>query len=246
MALPKFNDIPNYELTIPSTGKVVLFRPFLVKEQKVLLMALESNDEKQILRAITNTIESCILDPIDLGSLSTFDVEYIFIQVRTKSAGENSKVGIKCQSCEEPNEITIPLEDIVIDLPEKIKDVPLSAGWYLKLRYPKYEAMLEQSEVMDPDNQSMVGILYHTIQACIEFVCSEEERIQFDEYTLEEREEFLNQLTQQQFDEITVFARDLPKLRHEVNFTCEKCNTEQSRVLEGLQDFFQLPSLTTP
>ncbi len=245
MALPKFNDIPNYELTIPSTGKVVSFRPFLVKEQKILLIALESQDEKQILRAITNTIQSCILDPIDLGSLSTFDVEYIFIQVRTKSAGENSKVGITCESCEEPNEVEIPLDDIKIDLPAKIEDIPLSSGWSLQLRYPKYEAMLEQSEIIDPDNKSMIGIIYHTIQACIEFVYSEEERIQFDEYTLEEREEFLNQLTPDQFEKITAFARDLPKLSHQIGFTCIKCGKENSKTLEGLQDFFQLPSLTT-
>ena len=240
MALPKFNDIPIYELTIPSTQKKVTYRPFLVKEQKVLLIALESADDKQILNAIVNTLESCIQDPIDVSSLTTFDVEYIFIQIRTKSAGESSTIGLMCKSCEHLNEVKVNLEEIHMDLPKEKPAIKLNENYTLILKYPQYRSLLE--EEITPET-SAVSQLYGVIIACLDSLNSDEERISFKDETQEEVEDFLNQLTTAQFDEIMNFVNGLPRLNHEVKFNCSECFTENARMLEGVSDFFQSPSL---
>ena len=118
MALPRINETPNYDLIVPSTQQKISFRPFLTKEQKILLMALETQDNRKILGAITDTIAACSPN-IDLSKLTTFDVEYIFTQMRAKSVGERSKVSIKCAECAHQNEISIDLEKIKMQLPDK-------------------------------------------------------------------------------------------------------------------------------
>jgi hypothetical protein len=240
MALPKFNDIPIYELTIPSTGQKVSYRPFLVKEQKVLLMALESRDDKQILNAIVNTLQACIQDPIDIARLSTFDVEYIFIQIRTKAAGETSNIGLMCQSCEHINEVKVNLEDIKMDLPKEKPAIKLNDQYTLMLKYPQYESLLDEAL---SEESTIVSQMYTVIIACLDSLNTEEERISFRDETPEEIEEFLNQLSTSQFDQIMEFINDLPRLRHGVDFICSECNSENNRVLEGITDFFQSPSL---
>src|SRR6056300_979503 len=112
MALPSLNDTPKYELKIPSTGKKIKFRPYLVKEEKILLIAAESKDKDQMLGAIIDTINSCVQGNLNVNDLTTFDLEYLFIQMRAKSVGENASLNIKCQSCEEDNEYHMNLEDI--------------------------------------------------------------------------------------------------------------------------------------
>jgi len=244
MALPKFNDIPQYELTIPSTKNKVSYRPFLVKEQKVLLIALESQDEKQVLNAIMNTIESCILDPIDVKKLSTFDVEYIFIQIRTKSAGETSDIGLACSNadCDHTNKVSVKLEDIKIDLPNEIKSIKINDQYTLVLKYPNYQELLNE---VDLNDKSQVNQLYGLLTSCLGSLNTDEERISFLDETKEEIEGFLNQLTTDQFAEVMSFANNLPKLKHDVSYKCEECGNENIRTLEGLADFFQSPFLMT-
>lgn len=241
MALPRMNDIPKYTMVIPSTGRKVVYRPFLVKEQKVLLIALESQDEDQILRAIVDSIVSCVDEQIDVSKLATFDIEYMFIRIRMKSAGETSEIGVPCQSCGEYNEYTVNLEDIQINLPEKQKQVKLNDQYTIQLKYPNYQALLEENQ----NAETEVEKLYHLILACLDCLLTEEERISFDDEPKEEIEKFLEQLTTTQFDEIVEFVQDLPRLQHEIEFKCEYCETEQKRLLQGFQDFFQSPSLTT-
>ena len=126
MALPRLNDVPKYTLKIPSTKKEITYRPFLVKEQKVLLMALESQDDKQILQAVLDTIEACVLDKINATNLALFDLEYVFLKIRSVSVGEGAEVTIKCQKCENPVKTKIDLNSITFDkMPEnriKIND----------------------------------------------------------------------------------------------------------------------------
>src|SRR6056300_818118 len=116
MALPKLNETPKYEVEIPSTGKTVRFRPYLVKEEKVLMMAFESGDQKAALRAIVDTIEACIVDKIDATNLATFDVEYLFTQIRSKSVGESSTLMIKCKECEKQNEYKFDVSQVNVNV----------------------------------------------------------------------------------------------------------------------------------
>ena len=242
MALPKINDVPIYYMTIPSTGQKVSYRPFLVKEQKVLLIALESGEIDHILRAIMDSIAACVQETIDVNTLATFDIEYMFIRIRMKSAGETSTIRMPCNECQEYTELDIPLDDIKIDLPQKVPSIELTETVKLRLRDPRYNALIEEAK---RGEQSEVDALYGLVYECLDYLETEDERISFKEETRESVETFLNELTTVQFDKIVAFTQDLPRLSHEVEFGCKSCGKDQKFVLEGLQDFFQLPSPTT-
>ena len=145
MALPKLNDSPKYELVIPSTQKAVRFRPYLVKEEKVLMMAMESQDEAQVLGAITDTIAACVDDNIKISKLTTFDVEYMFIQIRAKSVGESIELNMACKECEHQTAVSVKLDDVKIDVPKVSNMIELSDQISIEMRWPTYTAMLDSS-----------------------------------------------------------------------------------------------------
>lgn len=236
MALPKLNDVPKYELVIPSTGKTVSFRPFLVKEQKVLLMALESQDEKQVLNAIVSTITSCLYDNIRFDSLTTFDIEYLFTQIRAKSVGEKSTVNLKCMECEELNEVIIPLDDIKVNMGNVDKIIKINDKFSIEMKYPKYSAILLAPEEKQGD--SFTEAIYEMAVMCLGYLITEEERINFDDEPRESIDGFLENLTANQFEQIMEFVNNIPKLTHDVEYTCDKCNHDNKITLQGIQDFF--------
>lgn len=236
MALPKLNDVPKYELTIPSTGKEVTFRPFLVKEQKVLLIAMESQDEKQILNAIIDTIDACVYDKINIYNLANFDLEYMFLKIRSVSAGETSKVNLRCVDCEELTEVTIPLDKIKIDINPKEKEIALNDQYTLEMKYPGFNASL--LDIDDEDEGTLTKAIFKLIFMCLENLKTEEEIISFKDQPEEEIEQFLESLTSAQFDKIMNFINNLPRLKHEVSFDCSNCNTSNTLTLQGIQDFF--------
>lgn len=236
MALPKINDVPKYDLTIPSTKAQIKFRPFLTKEQKVLLMAMETQDQKQILNAITDTIEACITTPIDIKNLTSFDVEYIFTQIRAKSVGEKSNITISCRECEKSTPVQINLEDIKIDVPKTTMSVRLNDKFVVKLRYPKYQAITSNDQLQNAD--TLTEALYHIVIACLDSLQSDEENIKFDDEPIEEVTTFLESLTSHQFNELMAFVQSIPKLSHKVEFDCDHCKHHNTITLEGIQDFF--------
>ena len=134
MALPKLNSEPKYELIIPSLNKKVKFRPFLVKEEKVLMIAMESGNQKDALSAILDTISVCIQDEIDLNALTTFDVEYLFLQLRSKSVGETAKLSLKCEKCETANPVSVKLDDLNINMPDVESKIQLDANISVELQ----------------------------------------------------------------------------------------------------------------
>ena len=236
MALPKINDVPKYELVIPSTKQSVKFRPFLVKEQKVLLMAMESQDQKQVVNAITDTIKVCLLSDTDFNKLTSFDVEYLFTQIRAKSVGERSNISLLCQKCDESTEVVVNLEKIVVDVPKIAMSVKLNDQYTLKLRYPTYTSML-QNEIIT-QTQSPTEMIYQLIIACLDSLQSQDDNIKFDEESREEVVKFLEGLTSQQFDQLVTFVQNIPKLTHKINFECKHCKHPNTVTLEGIQDFF--------
>ena len=236
MALPKINDVPKYDLIIPSTKAQIKFRPFLVKEQKILLMAMETQDNNQILNSITDTIESCIVSPIDIKSLTSFDVEYIFINIRAKSVGEKSNLAIACDQCEKSSPVQINLEDIKIDMPKTPMSIKLNDQYTIKLRYPKYYAMIHNEDLKTTD--TITEALYQMVIACLDSLQSEDDNIKFDDESREEVSTFLESLTSSQFDELMSFVQNLPKLSHKVEFNCVHCKHHNTITLQGIQDFF--------
>ena len=235
MALPKINEFPSYELVIPSTKQPINFRPFLVKEQKILLMALETQDEKQILKAIVDTIEACATDPIDTGKLATFDVEYIFTQIRAKSVGETANIAISCSQCDGQTEVRVPLEDIKITL-NGDNMIKLNDHYTIQLKYPTYEGILLSPEGKEGDH--LADAIYELVILCLDKLHTEDELISFSDESREGIEEFLDSLNTTQFDMIMKFVNNLPKLSHEIHFDCSNCGFPNKAKLQGIQDFF--------
>jgi len=234
MALPKLNDTPKYNVTIPSNGKKVRFRPYLVKEEKVLMMAVESGDTRAGLEAIVETISACIQDNIDVSRLTTFDVEYLFTQIRAKSAGETVHIGLKCKKCDEMSEVDIPLDDIKIKVPKKDKTIQLNEEISVELRYPPYNILLD----MDLESDNRAEQSFSLASKCIEAVMYNDERISFEEATGEELIEFLESMTNDQFKNVTEFIETMPKLQHNVKFDCHACGNNNNIKIEGMQSFF--------
>jgi hypothetical protein len=234
MALPKINDTPKYEVIVPSTKKKVKYRPFLVKEQKVLLLALETNDDKSILNAIVDTIDSCILDDIDVNKLTSFDVEYLFTQIRSASVGERAKLGFTCVQCEQVNEISVDVSKINIDLPKEKTDIKITDEYTLVMKYPSYKFILNESV----NHESTTESLYQNVIMYLDKLKSEDEQLNFADEPKDEVLAFIDNLTPDQFDPIMKFINSMPKLRHEVNFKCEQCEHNNIAVMEGMNDFF--------
>jgi len=235
MALPKLNEVPNYELVIPSTQEKVKFRPYLVKEEKVLMIAMESEDQVQILNAIADTIEACVEDNVKVQSLPTFDIEFMFLQIRSKSVGENITLNLKCEKCEEANEVIIPVDDIQVSLPDVSNVIELSKDISLEMKWPAFSSILDKNIV---DNESVTDQTFRLITKCIDSVLTEEERIVFKDESEQEQLAFIESLSSDQFSKIQNFLQAMPNLSHDVEFTCTSCTHENKLTLQGFNDFF--------
>lgn len=236
MALPKLNSAPKYALTIPSTGQEIYFRPFLVKEQKVLLIAYESKDRKQVVKAILDTVDACIEDDIDVRSLTTFDVDYLFTQIRAKSVGEKVDIRIKCTHCEHFNDIQVNLEDIQVPRVEGSKVVKLNDEISIKLRYPSYFQFIQNPKILESESDTETVI--EVIISCMEAIQTEEENILLKDESREEIVRFLDSMTSDQFEKISEFVQEMPSMKKEVQFKCESCEGTSDVELKGIDDFF--------
>jgi hypothetical protein len=235
MALPKLNDTPKYDIVIPSTNALVRFRPFLVKEEKVLMMAMESQDSKQILDTVVDTISACVVDDLNRSSLTVFDVEYMFTQIRAKSVGETSTINMSCTECEADNEINVNLGDITIDVPDIETVVPLTDTISIEMKYPSWASLLGDGV---NENQSAVDVTFRLIAQCIDAVMTPDERILMRDQSVEEVNEFIEGMTQEQFAKVREFVESMPRMKKDVEYTCSSCQHNNKYTLEGLADFF--------
>lgn len=234
MALPKLNDKPLYEITIPSTGQSVRFRPYLVREEKILMMAMESKDPKAGVDAIVDTIAACIDEHIDKKSLKIFDVEYLFIKIRGKSVGETSKVGVECKTCKESNEVMINLDEINLEIEQKDSIIKLTDDIQIKMQWPSY-AIIANHSIQE---NNMIDNAFSIITSCIHSIQTEEENILASDVTVRELEEFVDSMTSDQLEPIKEYIDNMPKLQHQVTFKCSSCREYNKLMLEGIQDFF--------
>ena len=237
MALPKINETLNFNMKVPSTGKTVKYRPYLVKEEKILLQAFESGDVKTCLEAMVSTLDACI-DPkskVEVGSLATFDIEYLFTQVRAKSVGESSRILIKCKGCGEDNPQDINLEDLKVEVEKNDNVIDINDELSVEMKYPTYNSFIEQDiNVDNQDTESLFAMLASSISA----VLTENERIACEKESKESVVEFLNSMTASQLQKVVSFLEKLPALKHEVKFDCSKCGEHNEIELKGLSDFF--------
>ena len=238
MPLPKVNT-PTYELVLPSTGKKVKYRPFLVREEKILIMALETEDIKQITQAVVDILTECILTKgIKFENLSTFDIEYLFLNIRAKSVGETVEVNIICPDDNKTSvTVSIDIDSIKVKKNRKHKNIiKLDDNLSLKLKYPSLDQFIGSS-FESKDDQSIKSTL-KVITSCIDVIYTEEESWVGSDSTEKELEEFIDQLNTKQFQLIEEFFNTMPKLSHPVKVKNPITEVESTVVLEGLAAFF--------
>ena len=238
MPLPKIAT-PVYELELPSTGETIQYRPFLVKEEKVLVIALESEDTKQITNAIKNVIKNCIQTKgIKVETLPTFDIEYLFLNIRGKSVGEEIEVNITCPDdgvTQVP--ITINLDDIKVQKNEEhTNKIKLDDTIMMEMKYPSLEQFIKNN--FDFEDGNAMEQSFDLISTCIDKIYTEDEVWATEDCTKKEIVEFLEQMNSSQFKEIEKFFETMPKLSHSIKVKNPKTKKENTVVIEGLAGFF--------
>jgi hypothetical protein len=239
MPLPKINT-PTYELELPSNGKKIKYRPFLVREEKILIMALESEDMKQITDAIIQILSDCIQTRgIKVSDLSTFDIEYLFLNVRAKSVGETVEVNVTCPDDGETTvQMEIPIDDIKVQKSKDHKNIiKLDDNLSMKLKYPSIDQFVENNFETN-DETSDVNRSLSMITSCIDMIYDSEESWSAADCSKKELNEFLDQLNTKQFKEIETFFTTMPKLSHTIKVTNPNTKVKSDVVLEGLASFF--------
>ena len=238
MPLPKI-DAPTYELTLPSSDRKVKYRPFLVKEEKLLIIAMESEDMNQIQTAVKQVLSNCILTRgIKVEKLSTFDIEYLFLNIRGKSVGETVDVILTCPDDGETRvDVTIPLSDIQVQKdPKHTNIIQLDEQFSMKMRYPSLSEFIQENFVDSGAEQ--IDQSFKMVAKCVEQVFTEEESWAASDHTEEEMVEFIEGLGTAQFKQLEEFFTTMPKLSHTVQVTNPKTGVKSEVVLEGLASFF--------
>jgi hypothetical protein len=239
MPLPKIST-PTYELELPSTGKKIRYRPFLVREEKILIMALESEDTKQISNAIVQILSDCIATKtVKVQELSTFDIEYLFLNVRAKSVGETVEVNVICPDDGETSvQMEINIDDIKVQKdPNHTNIIKLDDTLSMKLKYPSLEQFVENNFEVNQTGADVDQSLA-MITSCIDTVYDQEESWSAADCTKKELQEFVEQMNTKQFKEIENFFTTMPKLSHTIKVTNPNTKVESNVVLEGLASFF--------
>ena len=238
MPLPKIAT-PTYELELPSTGQTIQYRPFLVKEEKLLVLALEGEDVKEITTAIKNVIKSCIQTKgIKVENLPTFDIEYLFLNIRGKSVGEDLEVKLLCP---DDNETYVPVKVLIDDIKvvksdEHTNQIKLDSNLMMEMKYPSLAEFIKNN--FDFGQDANMDQSFDLIASCIDKIYNEEEVWAAADCTKKEINSFLDQMNSSQFKEIETFFETMPKLSHTVKLKNPKTKVESEVVLEGLSSFF--------
>ena len=238
MPLPKIST-PTYELELPSTGQKIKYKPFLVREEKLLVLALESEDTKQITNSIKNVIKNCIeTKGIKVEQLPTFDIEYLFLNIRAKSVGEQIEVNIICPDDEETTvSVKINVDDIKVQKnPEHNKQIKVDDTIMMEMRYPSLDQFIKNNFDFTADNTMEQS--FELVSDCIDKIYTEDEVWSSSDVTKKEMIEFLDQMNSSQFKEIERFFETMPRLSHSIKVTNPKTKVESEVVLEGLSSFF--------
>ena len=238
MPLPKITT-PTYELELPSTEKSVRYRPFLVKEEKLLVIALESEDTKQITNAIKTVIKNCILTKdIKVETLPTFDIEFLFLNIRGKSVGEQVEVNVICPDDNETNvSVSIDLDDIKVQKNEEhTNKIKVDPKIMMEMKYPSLEQFIKNN--FDFNNENQMEQSFDLIASCIDKIYTEDEVWSAADVTKKEVIEFLESMNSSQFKDIEKFFETMPKLSHKIQITNPKTKVKSEVVLEGLASFF--------
>jgi len=240
MPLPTI-ETPTYELKLHSSNKKVRYRPFLVKEEKVLIIALESKDQMGITNAVKEVLKKCILTKgVDVDSLPTFDIEYLFLNIRAKSIGEDIKLTVTCPDDGETKvPVTIYVDEIKVMKPKgHTKDVKLDDKMTLRMKYPSLNQFIENNFNTEDESDTMVDKTFRVVADCMDIIYTGEDAWEAKDYTPQERMDFVEQLNSSQYKKVENFFATMPKLSHTIEVVNPNTKEKGSVVLEGLADFF--------
>ena len=240
MPLPTI-ETPIYELKLPSSNKKIKYRPFLVKEEKILILALESKDQDEITNAVTDVLKKCILTKtVDIDSLPTFDIEYLFLNIRAKSIGEDIKMTVICPDDGETKvSVTVYVDEIKVIKPkDHTTDIVIDDKMTMRMKYPSLNQFVENNFDVKDDPEVMVDKTLKVVADCIDTVYTEEDAWEAKDYTPTERVKFIEQLNSKQYKKVEKFFSTMPKLSHTIEVINPNTKEKSSVVLEGLSDFF--------
>jgi len=231
MALP-INEVPKYTCQLPSNNQTITYRPFLVKEEKVMLMALESENDNEVQQAVIDTVQSCVYDSVDVSKLPIFDFEFLYLKIRGKSVGEVIKLRLKCPDDEkEIVEYDLNLEDVKVDVAKQpTNQIEFEKGYGVILRYPTIKSYNSSKNEIE----NTFGLLKDSIQT----IYKGEDVYDRNNITDEEIDEYVNSLTQKQYKQLMEFFSNMPKLRHKIEYQNPKSGKKFSLVFNGASDFF--------
>jgi hypothetical protein len=234
MALPILES-PKYIIEIPSNKKAVEYRPFLVKEEKILLMAQESQDSREMLNAMKDIIRACTFEKVDVDALTSFDLEYIFLKLRGKSIGEISNVNIKCSSCEAQNAIAINLDEIEVKFDDSVSNIIMITDVVgVNMRHIRVKDM----GALTDDTKTQSDLINEVVIASIESIFDADKVYPSENSTKAELITFINSLNRVQMQKIEAFIAAVPALKEDVKFKCKGCGHENEFELSGTQAFF--------
>jgi len=240
MPLPTI-ETPTYELKLPSSNKKIKYRPFLVKEEKILILALESKNENEITNAVQDVLKKCILTKgVDVDEFPTFDIEYVFLNIRAKSIGEDIKLTV---TCPDDNKTTVPVTIYVDEIKvQKQKahttDIVLDDKMTLRMKYPSLSQFVENNFDTDDDSDTIVNKTFKVVANCMDTIFTQEDAWDAKDYSPQEKLDFVEQLSSKQFKEVEKFFETMPKLSHKIEVVNPNTKEKGTVVLEGLADFF--------
>ena len=240
MPLPTI-ETPTYELKLPSSNKKIKYRPFLVKEEKILILALESKSQNEITNAVTDVLKKCILTRgIKVDDLPTFDIEYLFLNIRAKSIGEDIKLTVTCPDDGETKvPVTIYVDEIKVIKPKDHKiDIVLDDKMSLRMKYPSLNQFIESNFDTEDEAETMVDKTFRVVADCMDTIFDGEDAWEAKDYSAQERLDFVQQLNSQQYKKVEEFFSTMPKLSHTIEVVNPNTKEKGSVVLEGLADFF--------
>ena len=226
---------------MPSSGKKIKYRPFLVKEEKILIIALESRNQNEITNAVKDVLKKCILTRgVKVDDLPTFDIEYIFLNIRAKSIGEDIRLTVTCPDDRETQvPVTIYVDEIKVTKPEgHTTDVVIDDKLTLRMKYPSLNQFVENNFEVDDDPEVLVNKTFKVVADCMDTVFTEEDAWEAKDYTSAERVKFVEQLNSKQYKKVENFFATMPKLSHTIEVVNPNTKKKSSVVLEGLADFF--------
>ena len=240
MPLPTI-ETPTYELKLPSSNKKIRYRPFLVKEEKILILALESKSQNEITNAVTDVLKKCILTRgIKVDDLPTFDIEYLFLNIRAKSIGEDIKLTVTCPDDGETKvPVTIYVDEIKVIKPKDHKiDIVLDDKMSLRMKYPSLNQFIESNFDTEDEAETIVDKTFRVVADCMDTIFDGEDAWEAKDYSAQERLDFVQQLNSQQYKKVEEFFSTMPKLSHTIEVVNPNTKEKGSVVLEGLADFF--------